>query len=220
MLAPTMDAARIAALLQPFLGGEPLSANLAGQLQAYLDLLRRWNARMNLTAVRDPDQIVARHFGESLFAARVLEDAGALASPGTVPLKLADVGSGAGFPGVPIKLAVPAVHLTVIESRNKKATFLRELIRTLGLRDAEVFRGRAKDWGYTADIVTLRAVEKFENALENAAALVKWGGKICLLIGADQVATAQARLGQRWWFSPPAPIPASDQRVVLVGNSR
>ena len=73
----TMDAARIAALLEPFLGGEPVSPNLATQLQTYLDLLLRWNARINLTAVRDPEQIVTRHFGESLFAARLLRDAGA-----------------------------------------------------------------------------------------------------------------------------------------------
>src|SRR5271169_3984978 len=100
-----LDAGRIATLLQPFL--PDVSPELAGQLHTYLDLLLRWNARINLTAVRDPEQIVTRHFGESLFAARVLRDAGVLAAPTGADLTLADVGSGAGFPGVPIKLLVP-----------------------------------------------------------------------------------------------------------------
>lgn len=218
MLAPTMEVARIVTLLQPFLGGEPLPANLAGQLQAYLDLLLRWNARMNLTAVRDPDQIVTRHFGESLFAARVLENAGAWVAPAGLPLSLADIGSGAGFPGVPIKLAVPAIQLTLIESQNKKAVFLRELLRVLGVQGAEVFCGRAEDWPSTAGIVTLRAVEKFENALACAAALVARGGRLCLLIGASQAVTAHARLGQGWLFEPPVPVPLSEGRIVLVAS--
>src|SRR5271169_6737725 len=164
-----MDADRIATLLEPFCGGDSLSPGLAIQLQAYLELLLRWNARMNLTAVRDPERIITRHFGESLFAARMLDHAGAFASTSGLPLGLADVGSGAGFPGVPIKLAAPQLHLTLIESQSKKATFLREVIRTLAIHDAEVFCGRAEGWRASADVVTLRAVEKFENAVETAA---------------------------------------------------
>jgi len=215
---PTMDAAHIATLLEPFLGGNPLSPDLAIQLQAYLELLLRWNARMNLTAVRDPEQIVVRHFGESLFAARVLESVGALASPADLPITLADVGSGAGFPGIPIKLAVPSIHLTLIESQNKKAIFLREVIRTLAIQDAEVFCGRAEGWRTSADVVTLRAVEKFEKAVETAAALVAARGTLCLLIGASQAPVAVKRLGPVWQFSPPVSTPLSDGRVVLVGS--
>src|SRR6516162_8803791 len=172
-----LDTARLVALLQPF---ADVSSDLAAQLQTYLDLLLRWNARINLTAVRDPEQIVTRHFGESLFAARVLRDAGAFAH--TTPT-LSDIGSGAGFPGIPIKLFAPQIHLTLIESQNKKATFLRELIRTLNLADAEVFNGRAETWNHTADIITLRAVEKFEAVLPLAASTVAPDGKLCLLIG-------------------------------------
>ena len=218
MLAPTMDADRIATLLEPFLGGDSLSPGLAGDLQAYLDLLLRWNARMNLTSIRDPEQIITRHFGESLFAARVLDDAGALASMSGLPLSLADVGAGAGFPGIPIKLAVPAIHLTLIESQNKKATFLREVIRTLAIPDAAVFWGRAEGWQHSADIVTLRAAERFENAVEAAATLVAAGGRLCLLIGARQAPVAVEWLGALWQFTPPIPIPMADGRVVLVGG--
>src|ERR1035441_8731125 len=111
-----METARIAELMAPFTGGETLPPRLLEALQRYLDLLLRWNARVNLTAVRDPEMIVTRHFGESLFAARVLLRGGREAA---APATLADVGSGAGFPGIPMKLFVPEIELTLIESHNK-----------------------------------------------------------------------------------------------------
>lgn len=217
-MLPTMDAARIAALLEPFLGGDPMPASLAGQLQIYLDVLLRWNTRMNLTAVRDLEQIITRHFGESLFAARVLRDAGAFDSPSASSPTLADIGSGAGFPGIPVKLVVPELELTLIESQNKKATFLREVIRTLGIHGAEVFCGRAEDWQRVADVVTLRAVEKFKNALPAAVALVAGGGTLCLLIGVAQTHSVAEALGAGWQFKPAVPIPQSSGRIVLTGS--
>jgi 16S rRNA (guanine527-N7)-methyltransferase len=217
MLA-AMDAARIAELLEPFLGGEPLSPDLAAQLQAYLELLLRWNARFNLTAVRDPEQIVTRHFGESLFAARVLRDAGALASEVGAAPTLADVGSGAGFPGIPIKLFAPELQLTLIESQNKKATFLREVVRTLAIEGAEVYCGRADTWSSTAAIVTMRAVEKFEDVLPVAASLVAEAGTLCLLIGASQTRIAQEVLGPQWLLRTGNPIPGSVGMVALMGK--
>src|ERR1035438_2527106 len=191
----TMETARIAELLAPFTGGETLAPRLLEALQRYLDLLLRWNARVNLTAVRDPEKIVTRHFGESLFAARVLlrgrEDAAAAST-------LADVGSGAGFPGIPMKLFAPQLELTLIEAHNKKAVFLREVVRRLGLDRAEVFGGRAEHWAQTADLVTLRALEQFERALPVAAKLVAEDGRLGLLISARQVLTAQEVLGKQW----------------------
>ena len=240
-----MDAVRIAELLQPFAEPHMLSPTLSAQLESYLDLLLRWNARINLTAVRDPEQIVTRHFGESLFAACVLLGGAAEKSKGipqglkpafetdlngtakAVPLQdpsgyltLADIGSGAGFPGIPMKLFVPELELTLIESQNKKATFLREVIRTLDLDRSEVFCGRAEKWGKTSDLVTLRAVEQFENALLVAAGLVAPGGKLCLLIGAGQVPTAHEILGANWIWPDPVAVPQSSGRVVLVGSRR
>ena len=140
----------MAELLRPFTAEAELSREALTQLRLYLDLLLRWNARVNLTAVRDAEEIVQRHFGESLFAARVLN----LRNRETTTL--ADVGSGAGFPGIPIKVWAPHIGLTLIESQNKKATFLREVLRTLKLENAQVFCGRAEQWGQTADRVTLR----------------------------------------------------------------
>lgn len=221
----TMNASRIAELLQPFTGEVQLPPGLLDQLQAYLELLLRWNARVNLTAVRNPEQILTRHFGESLFTARLL--AGGLkrgASQETDQnqkagvTSLADIGSGAGFPGIPIKLLVPQLELTLIESQNQKATFLREVLRRLNVDRAEVFCGRAERWGKTAGIVTLRAVEQFERILPQAARLVAPAGRLCLLIGAAQVDRACALSTEAWSWEEPTTIPGSAEKVVLIGR--
>ncbi len=120
----TLSPEKIATLLTPYLEGEA-PPELYPQLSTYLDLLLKWNARTNLTAIRDPEEIVRRHFGESLFAGQhIPPDA----------RTLLDFGSGAGFPGLPIQLLRPEITVTLAESQNKKATFLREVVRTLGLK--------------------------------------------------------------------------------------
>src|SRR5262249_31150539 len=97
---------------------------------------------------------------------------------------LIDIGSGAGFPGLAIKIWVPELHVTLIESNQKKATFLREVCRTLTLTNVDVFDSRAEDFrGACADIVTMRAVERFDLILPIAASLVAPGGRLALLIG-------------------------------------
>jgi 16S rRNA (guanine527-N7)-methyltransferase len=209
-----MDSARIGELLQPFFADAEPSSQLLDRLQIYLDLLLRWNARVNLTAVRDPEQIVTRHFGESLFAAQVLARHPGFQSANS----LADVGSGAGFPGIPIKLLVPEIQLTLIESQNKKATFLREGIRVLGLEDANVFCGRAEDWQQTAGVVTLRAVEQFARVLPLAASLVSEDGLLVLLIGAEQIKVAHQVTPGRWKWSDPVAIPNSVARRIVVAQ--
>ncbi|MGB8888219.1 MAG: 16S rRNA (guanine(527)-N(7))-methyltransferase RsmG [Candidatus Korobacteraceae bacterium] len=210
-----MEGMRIAQLLQPFTDDAELPPPLLEQLQVYLDLLLRWNARINLTAVRHPEQVVTRHFGESLFAAGVLFG-DRTANSGS----LADVGSGAGFPGIPIKLFEPELELVLIESQSKKATFLREVLRALHLDGAEVFGGRAEEWGKTADLVTLRAVEQFERALPVAAKLVAPGGRLCLLIGSGQVSAAQGIIGDSWMCREAVAVPQSTGRVVLIAERR
>ena len=208
-----METTRIAELLQPYTAEAELPALLLQQLQRYLDLLLRWNARINLTAVRAPEQVVTRHFGESLFAARVLT-----AEVSARSANLADVGSGAGFPGIPVKLFAPEIGLTLIESHSKKATFLREVGRALHLEGAQVFGGRAEEWGKTADVVTLRAVEKFERALPVAAKLVAPGGRLCLLIGSGQVNAAQDLIGESWTWAKPVTVPKAAGRVVVIAE--
>ncbi len=223
----------MAELLAPFLPSPDES--LLRDLSAYLDLLLRWNARLNLTAIREPEEIVRRHFGESLFTAA------RLFSGETAPAGhwLLDLGSGAGFPGVPIKLYASDVRLVLLETKYRKAIFLRELARALRLRDAQVFSGRAQDYPPPPPAVpvtlTLRAVERFEQVLPVAARLL--GGserasaetigagptgrslrRLALLIGAGQVESARTILPTFAWAGPLA-IPISSSRVLLVGES-
>ena len=176
---PTLTEARIAALVQPYLlPAVPFTLNLAAQLSLYLDLLLRWNARTNLTAIRDPEEIVCRHFGESLFAGSHIAP---LLLPGAT---LLDFGSGAGFPGLPIHLLLPHLHVTLAESQNKKATFLREAIRTLRT-ETQVWSARAEALPpqKTFDVVKMRAVDDMETAIDAALARVSPSGWLAVLAG-------------------------------------
>ncbi len=196
-------------LLAPFIQA-PLSPEQFQQLQAHLDLLLKWNAKINLTAIRDPEQIVRRHFGESLFAAAQLDP--------ERDAELADLGSGAGFPGLPVAVLRPDIKVTLIESQQKKVAFLREAIRSAQISNASVYAGRAEEFEQRSQIVTLRAVEKFESVLPVAASLLVPGGRLALLIGAAQVPIARERLKQLEW-SKPVGIPNSRERVLLIGAS-
>lgn len=200
-----MDAARIAELLSPYLGGEKLAQLELEQISLYINVLLKWNARMNLTSVRDPERIVLRHFGESLFAARNL-----VSRKSTITV--ADVGSGAGFPGIPMKIYAPGLHSTLIEAHGKKAIFLREVCRSLTLTNINVFAGRAEDWNQQAELVTLRAVEKFEQVLPVAGSLVATSGRLALLIGSAQGDDAEKALRGDW--SDSISIPNSRERVL------
>jgi 16S rRNA (guanine527-N7)-methyltransferase len=161
------------------LSDAPVSPGLYDQLSAYLDLLLKWNARTNLTAIRDPEQIVQRHFGEGLFTGLQLLNL----EPGTLNLtSLLDFGSGAGFPGLPIQLLMPELRVTLAESQGKKASFLREAVRTLGLK-TEVWAGRVEDMpaSQTFAAVTLRAVDNMASALAAAKPRVSPGGLLVTL---------------------------------------
>jgi len=213
-----MDAPRIAGLLTKYLL-VPLSQGQLEQLSVYLELLLRWNRRFNLTAVRDPETVVTRHFGESLFAAAHLLG-GEAAAGGQI-----DVGSGAGFPGLVMSIYSPTLPLTVVEAQLKKATFLREVVRTLGLPQVTVRAERAEQCPVRAPLVTLRAVEQFERIVPVAASLLSPGAapaaapRLALLIGLSQAAEA-ARLLPRFSWQEPTPIPRSSARVLLVGSPR
>lgn len=158
---PTLPESRIAALLAPYLGDAATPADLLPQLSTYLDLLVRWNARTNLTAIREPERMVERHFGESLFCG--LQLAQHLQPDAT----LLDFGSGAGFPGLPIQLLLPHLRVTLAESQGKKASFLREAVRTLNLPQTTVWASRVEDMPASQNFaaVTLRAVDKMDLAL-------------------------------------------------------
>jgi 16S rRNA (guanine527-N7)-methyltransferase len=167
---PVLPNNTIAQLLEPYL--QPIPAGLVEKLSLYLDLLMKWNARTNLTAIREPEEIVRRHFGESLFAGAHLPEASTLL----------DFGSGAGFPGLPIQLLRPELAVTLAESQNKKATFLREAVRTLGLKTIIwADRVEAMPGAHQFDIVTLRAVDHMAVALAAAEPRVRPGGVMAVL---------------------------------------
>ena len=230
-----MHHARIAELLQPFLQDandqRPTAKDaLIEHISTYIDILLRWNARINLTAIRDPEEIVTRHFGESLFAARhlfpklypvpsvssVVKDVDV--NVANTQIRLADLGSGAGFPGLPIKLWAPTVALTLIESNLKKATFLREVTRALTLTSVDIQNARAETLPpSTLDVVTLRAVERFVIALPIAAALLAPRGRLALLISSSQLTTTKTTLPAFTWESP-IPVPGSQSRLLLLSR--
>jgi 16S rRNA (guanine527-N7)-methyltransferase len=250
-----LDTNRIAELLEPFLTDSPhliknrhserseesrfgshttLSQPQLENISTYIDLLLRWNGRINLTAIRQPEEIVTRHFGESLFAARHLfpktptgeqppkpalsEAEGAVQAEQNSAQSVIDLGSGAGFPGIPIKIWVPEIALTLIESNQKKATFLREVTRALTLTNINVFSGRAEHYSTSsAQVVILRAVERFESILPTATNLVAPKGRLGLLISEAQLATAQSLTPTFIWTSR-IPIAQSASRILAIGN--
>jgi 16S rRNA G527 N7-methylase RsmG len=254
-----MDPVRISALLEPFLDqGCPTSCGFRApqldQISTYIDLLLRWNARINLTAIRDPEQIVTRHFGESLFLARHLFPSITHHQPPATdhpPAGVLDLGSGAGFPALPVKIWAPEIHLTLIESNHKKAAFLREVVRSLTLTNVDVIAGRAEtvlarlapipagltqkpspmespnradsratSASYTAnpfppaDIVTFRAVEKFDQILPLAASFLAPQGRLALLIGAAQLPKLKALPAMKW---ATIGVPKSHARLLAIG---
>jgi 16S rRNA (guanine527-N7)-methyltransferase len=194
---PTLSEQEIASLLTPYLPNP--APVVVSRLSVYLELLLKWNARTNLTAIRDPEEIVRRHFGESLFAGQHL---------GPETNTLLDFGSGAGFPGLPIAILRPEIAVTLAESQNKKATFLREVVRTLALQ-VEVWAGRVETLPEAVQFhtVTLRAVDNMAVAL--SAAAPRADKELLLLVGAPTTPPPG------FTFQAPIPIPASKISILL-----
>src|SRR4051812_7493404 len=202
-----MEMRQISDLLAPFVAPDALSPVQMEQVSVYLELLLKWNAKTNLTAVRNPEDIITRHFGESFFAAKAW-----LKTDETKTI--IDLGSGAGFPGLPMAIYAPGTKVMLIESQNKKSTFLKEVVRTLGLNNVEVFAGRGEDYRGNAALVTLRAVEKFGKALEAAVHLVAPDGRLGLTIGVGQ----QRELPPGFTWEVGNPVPGVPGRILATGS--
>jgi len=192
-------------------------SSLVAAIQVYISLLLQWNRSISLTTVTDPEEIVRFHFGESFFAASA------------VPItsgRLADVGSGAGFPGLPLKMLIPALDLVLVESNAKKATFLAEVHRKLALDRVRVFRGRmeklsAEESTGTVegfDFITARAFGQFGDLLVWASHHLTKLGRICLWLGEDDLAVVSKNAN--WSWDAPIRIPASKRRFILTGSIR
>ncbi|HEV1995767.1 MAG TPA: 16S rRNA (guanine(527)-N(7))-methyltransferase RsmG [Candidatus Acidoferrum sp.] len=194
--------------MRPF--AVPLTPALADSLRQYLALLLRWNQKINLTATSDVGELLRRHVGESLFGAKLLPAKG-----GT----LYDIGSGAGFPGIPLKLARPDWELVLVESDHRKAAFLSEAVRTLGLGGTRVLAERFDQLAAQnglADVITVRALGQYEILLDLAIRFLRPSGRVILWLGAEDASRLSGVHGWRW--DAKILVPESRERVVLVGT--
>jgi 16S rRNA (guanine527-N7)-methyltransferase len=181
-------------------------------IQQYIRILLRWNEKLNLTAIRDPLEILHRHFCESMFAA------------GAIPVdkgRLADIGSGPGFPGIPLKIIRPELELSLVESNIKKGTFLAEVVRELQLSNTRVLISRYEELGEELtplDFVCSRAVGEFGPFLEWAASSRVDAGQVILWIGGRDL--EEAKKSKQWEWRDPILVPKSLQRYLLVGKKK
>jgi len=202
-------------LLAPF--ELDLTAHQVGQLLTYLELLLRWNRSSNLTAVRTPEECVTRHFGESLYLTRQVALRGSNL----------DIGSGAGFPGLALKIALPNLATTLLEPVGKKRAFLKEVVRACQMESVEVRPERLEEFAErhllpgvgTASLfhsATSRAVGGLDHLIPTALRVLKPGGYRCLWLGRQQ-SRALAEGTPRLACRPAIPLPLSKSREILVG---
>src|SRR5579859_4269516 len=180
------------------------------QIQQYTRLLLDWNDKVNLTAIRDPLEILYRHFCESMYGASLLP---------VENCRLADVGSGGGFPGLPLKIIRPDLDVYLIESNVKKATFIAEVIRELGLTGARVLVSRFEELGEEVaplDVVCSRALGDFGPFLSWAASPQVSAKQILLWLGGRDLEEVRSLPG--WAWDAPKPMPHSLQRILLLGT--
>lgn len=184
--------------------------NQIGQIQEYIRLLLVWSEKVNLTAIRDPLEILHRHFCESMFAANVVE---------LGKCRLADIGTGAGFPGLALKILLPEAQIVLVESNIKKAIFLAEVVRALGITGANVLVSRYEELGdeiAPIDFLLARALGEFEVFLKWAASERVEAKRVILWVGAADV--EQVFKSPGWAWEPAVSVPQSLRRVLLIGN--
>jgi 16S rRNA (guanine527-N7)-methyltransferase len=181
-------------------------------IQQYIRILCQWNEKLNLTAIRDPLEILYRHFCESMFAAvAVPVESG----------RFADIGSGPGFPGIPLKILRPELELFLVESNIKKGTFLAEVIRELGLGHTHVLINRYEELGEELaplDFVCSRALGEFELFLAWAASDNVAASRAILWLGGRDL--EEVRRSDQWEWQEPIAVPQSLRRYLLVGKKR
>ncbi|MCJ0826408.1 16S rRNA (guanine(527)-N(7))-methyltransferase RsmG [Luteimonas sp. 50] len=194
-----------------------LARDHAVPLLAYLGLLLRWNRAYNLTAIRDPREMVGKHLLDSLAMHASVD---AIAAAGG---SLADLGTGAGLPGIPLAIVKPGLQVTLVEANGKKARFLREVVRTLPLANARVVESRieALDAPAAFDAITARALATLPLILELGGHLLKPGGVLLAMKGAlpsQEIAALPA--GWRLQDVRPLTVPglAAERHLVVVGR--
>jgi len=180
------------------------------QIQEYILLLLLWNEKVNLTAIRDPLEILYRHFCESMFATKVVD---------MRECRLADIGTGPGFPGLALKILLREAHVVLVEANVKKATFMAEVVRALGIRGANVLVSRYEELGEEiapVDFLLARALGEFEVFLKWAASEKVDAKRVILWVGAGDV--EQVRKSLRWTWEAAVAVPHSLRRVLMMGS--
>jgi 16S rRNA (guanine527-N7)-methyltransferase len=207
--------------------GVLLQESQLGQFQSYLDLLHAWSRRINLVADASPEAVVRRHILESIALGAALREREVLRPDAAV----LDVGAGAGFPGVVLKVIWPAIHLTLIEATAKKTAFLAALVDALDVADTRVLTGRAEDLAHDPDLrgrfdlVVARAVAPLPALLELTLPFARIGGRVVTPKGsraAEEVASsvnALRALGARI-FTVPLGVPGPPQTIVAAVKDR
>ena len=204
-----LSPAEIARVISPYVR-KPLNDSQLLDIAKYLDLLKRWNQTIPLTSIEQDDEIVSRHFGESIFGGSLL------------PIergRLADVGSGAGFPGLPLKIAFPELQVTLLEPNIKKCAFLREIQATLLLTGLEVVRSRYENFPASPDsldFICSRALGGYKRLLQWSKAVLRPGGRVILWLGVEDSILLSRTKGWNWEL--PVSIPESRRRVILIGS--
>src|SRR6266478_5292418 len=189
-----------------------LTTGQIAKIQEYIRLLLKWNQSVSLTSVVDPVEILVRHFGESMFICSLMP---------VERCRLADIGAGAGFPGLALKIACPGLRLTLIESNKKKCAFLSEVVRALDLENVEVMPIRFEGVRFApefAEVFTARAVGGFPDILHWAKTALARRGHIILWLGGEDSTRVSSMPG--WIWKPAVKILESQRRFILIGRPR
>lgn len=201
--------------------GFPLTDFQKEQFERYYELLVEWNQKINLTAITDKEEVYLKHFYDSL--APVLQ--GHISNQ---PLKLLDIGAGAGFPSLPMKILCPQLRVTIIDSLNKRINFLNLLADELGLEDVHFYHGRAEDFGQNPDfrghfdLVTARAVARMQVLSELTIPFLKISGQLIALKASaaedelDQASTALRTLFAKVLENKDYQLPNGDPRTLTI----
>lgn len=177
------------------------------RLSAFLERLVRWNARVRLVGSADPEELVYRHVGESVFLGQVI-------SLGTQ--RLLDVGSGAGFPGLALQLSYPGLSTTLVEVNAKKAAFLKEVVREQQL--GRVIEARVEDVEpQDIELITVRALERMQEGPGWAERHLARGGQLAAWLSMDAAREWRERF-REWEWREPVIIPGTRSRAIVVGS--
>lgn len=206
--------------------GINLSSEQLSQYEIYYHTLVEWNEKMNLTAITDKPEVYLKHFYDSISAAFYFDFKG--------PLNVCDVGAGAGFPSIPIKIAFPELHITIVDSLNKRINFLEHLAKELNLKNVQFIHDRAETFGQNKeyrevfDVVTARAVARLSVLSELCLPLTKVGGTFIAMkaasakeeleVGKKAITTLGGKMKEIHSFT--LPIEESERNIVIIQKEK